>query len=152
MTCSTGITPDSPKTNSLIMVDKHLDTILETESDEFIKSSVENLVPTPSESEDASDGECVLPISTFSNPIFDINDDFTSSDDESFSGEKTSSPRPPGRANVENYIESFSTSPIPVEDSDSLIEEIDLFLIPDNSMPPGIKNDDYDSEGDILFL
>ncbi|GJY08235.1 hypothetical protein Tco_0375289 [Tanacetum coccineum] len=52
MTCSTAITPDSPKTDSLIMVDKHLDTIPETESDEFIKSSVENLVQNPSESED----------------------------------------------------------------------------------------------------
>ncbi|GKB16676.1 hypothetical protein Tco_0850599 [Tanacetum coccineum] len=40
----------------------------------------------------------------------------------------------------------------PVQDSDSLMEEIDLFLTPDDSMPPGIKNDDYDSEGDILFL
>ncbi|GJR47983.1 hypothetical protein Tco_1316086 [Tanacetum coccineum] len=33
------------------MGDKHLDTIPETESDEVIKSSVENLVPIPSESE-----------------------------------------------------------------------------------------------------
>ncbi|GKD01913.1 hypothetical protein Tco_1172187 [Tanacetum coccineum] len=49
-------------------------------------------------------------------------------------------------------IESFSPSPIPVEDGDFLMEEIDLFLTPDDSMPPGIENDDYDSEGDILFL
>ncbi|GJS60555.1 hypothetical protein Tco_0655339 [Tanacetum coccineum] len=28
-------------------------------------------------------------------------------------------------------------------------QEIDLFLTPDDSMPPGIENDDYDSEGDI---
>ncbi|GJQ96721.1 hypothetical protein Tco_0007860 [Tanacetum coccineum] len=48
--------------------------------------------------------------------------------------------------------ESFSPSPIPVEDSDSLMEEIDLFLTPDDSMPPGIETDDYDSEGDILFF
>ncbi|GKF95558.1 hypothetical protein Tco_0288293 [Tanacetum coccineum] len=32
------------------------------------------------------------------------------------------------------------------------MEEIDLFLTPDDSIPPGIENDDYDSEGDILFL
>ncbi|GJW86257.1 hypothetical protein Tco_0161597 [Tanacetum coccineum] len=266
-----AITPDSPKTDSLIMEDEHLSTIPETESDEFIKSSVENLVPTPSESEDASNGQCDLPVCddfpkshlvTFSNPLFDIDDDCTSSDDESFSeedvpmenfkifsnplfdldeeiiatevnliqnevlesitsippgidsfdaesnliesllnrntsidssskidslldefaGELTllksippgidddnldpegeihlverflydnSSPRPPEELNVENSIESFSPSPISVEDSDSLMEEIDLFLIPDNSMPPGIENDDYDSEGDILFF
>ncbi|GJU58736.1 hypothetical protein Tco_1236502 [Tanacetum coccineum] len=37
--------------DSLIMGDEHLSTISETESDEVIKSSVENLVPIPSESE-----------------------------------------------------------------------------------------------------
>ncbi|GJX58865.1 hypothetical protein Tco_0290255 [Tanacetum coccineum] len=82
-----AITPDSPKTDSLIMVDKHLDTIPETESDEFIKSSVENFVQNPSESEDEC--ECDVPdcddsqttnFSTFFNPLFD---DSTSSDDES---------------------------------------------------------------------
>ncbi|GKB79163.1 hypothetical protein Tco_0946058 [Tanacetum coccineum] len=49
-------------------------------------------------------------------------------------------------------IESFSPPSIPVEDSDSLMEEIDIFLAPGDSIPPGIENDDYDSEGDILFL
>ncbi|GJS83127.1 hypothetical protein Tco_0749668 [Tanacetum coccineum] len=39
--------------NSLIMEDEHLDTISATESDEFIKSSVEILVPIPSESADS---------------------------------------------------------------------------------------------------
>ncbi|GKE87019.1 hypothetical protein Tco_1564494, partial [Tanacetum coccineum] len=65
------------------------------------------------------------------------------------------SPRPPKELNFENsdaVIESFSPSPIPVEDSDSLVEEIDIFLAPDDSIPLGIENDDYDSEGDILFL
>ncbi|GJW45345.1 hypothetical protein Tco_0074144 [Tanacetum coccineum] len=73
--------------DSLIMEDEHLDTIPETESDELIKSSVENLVQIPSESEDSSDGECDLPPYddssknhdlTFSNPLFDIDEDFTS--------------------------------------------------------------------------
>ncbi|GJT66617.1 hypothetical protein Tco_1018097 [Tanacetum coccineum] len=50
--------PDSPKMDSLIMVDKHLDTIPEMESDEFIMSSVENLVQNPSEFEDFSEDEC----------------------------------------------------------------------------------------------
>ncbi|GKC33047.1 hypothetical protein Tco_1040341, partial [Tanacetum coccineum] len=39
-----------------------------------------------------------------------------------------SSPRPPEEFNSENPTESFSPSPIPVEDSDSLMEEIDIFL------------------------
>ncbi|GKA15017.1 hypothetical protein Tco_0694764 [Tanacetum coccineum] len=66
-----------------------------------------------------------------------------------------SSPRPPKEFNSKNsdvVIESFSPSPIPVEGSDSLMEEIDIFLAPDDSIPPGVENDDYDSEGDILFL
>ncbi|GJR07720.1 hypothetical protein Tco_0790372 [Tanacetum coccineum] len=35
--------------DSLIMEDEHLDTIPATESDKVIKSSIENLVPIPSE-------------------------------------------------------------------------------------------------------
>nr|GEU43126.1 hypothetical protein [Tanacetum cinerariifolium] len=46
----------------------------------------------------------------------------------------------------------FSQSPIPVEDSDSQMEEIDLFLATDDLMPSGIENDGYDSKGDIHFL
>ncbi|GKD44306.1 hypothetical protein Tco_1268951 [Tanacetum coccineum] len=49
-------------------------------------------------------------------------------------------------------IKSFFPSPIPVEDCDSLMEEIDIFLALDDSIPPGIENDDCDSEGDVLFL
>ncbi|GJW64023.1 hypothetical protein Tco_0115907 [Tanacetum coccineum] len=51
---SSAITPDLPKSDSLIMEDKHLDTIPATESDELIKSSVEDLVHTPSESDGLS--------------------------------------------------------------------------------------------------
>nr|GEV03922.1 hypothetical protein [Tanacetum cinerariifolium] len=64
-----------------------------------------------------------------------------------------SSPRPLEKLNSKNFdavIKSFSSSPIPVEGSDSLMEEIDIFLAPNDSIPSGIKNDDYDSEGDIL--
>ncbi|GJZ96788.1 hypothetical protein Tco_0669122, partial [Tanacetum coccineum] len=58
-----------------------------------------------------------------------------------------SSTRPP----EDLTIESFSPSPIPVEDNDSFMEEIDIFLASDDSTPPGVESD-YDSEGDILFL
>ncbi|GKC15354.1 hypothetical protein Tco_1012136 [Tanacetum coccineum] len=176
--------------DSLIMENEHLDTILETESDEFIKSSVENLVQNPSESEDFSDIKCEydMPVCdnfmTFSNLLFDANDDFSSSDDESFSDEfsgelahndlippginksdfdlkedirfikrllyDNSSPRPPEafQANSDTIIESFPTFPILVEDSDSLREEIDIFPSLDDSIPPGIESDDFDSKGD----
>nr|GEW08854.1 hypothetical protein [Tanacetum cinerariifolium] len=65
-----------------------------------------------------------------------------------------SSPRPPEEINSENsdaIIESFSPSPIPVEDSYPFIEEIDLFLTSDGSIPPGIDSDYSNSEGDNLF-
>nr|GEX82653.1 hypothetical protein [Tanacetum cinerariifolium]GEY79422.1 hypothetical protein [Tanacetum cinerariifolium]GEZ23383.1 hypothetical protein [Tanacetum cinerariifolium] len=194
------------------MEDEHLSTILETESDEVIKSSVENLVPIPSEFEDFFDNESECDVAvcdgftTFSNPLFDSNDDFSSSDDESFSVEDVpkenfkiysnplfdnaiiSSKIDLHRFNVEpdliesllnrdiliiSYpkidsfleeffesnleifnatIESFSPSPIPIEDSDSQMEEIDLFLATNDLMPPGIEIDDCYSEGDIHFL
>nr|GEX33309.1 hypothetical protein [Tanacetum cinerariifolium] len=66
-----------------------------------------------------------------------------------------SSPHPPEEFIFENYddvFESFSPFPIPVEDSDSLIEEIDLSFTLDYLMPPNIEEDDYDSKRDILIL
>ncbi|GKD72687.1 hypothetical protein Tco_1330969, partial [Tanacetum coccineum] len=197
-----AITPNLWITDSLTMEDEHLDTIPATESDEVIKSSVENLVQNPSESKDECecDDSQTTNFSTFSSPLFE---DSTSSDDESsheesyllesllnrdtlmasspkidslldeFSGElitiplrivnrehkeyisllerllyDNSSPRPPKtfHANPNTIIESLPTFPIPVEDSDSLREEIDIFPGPDDS--PGIESDDYDSEGD----
>ncbi|GKD44376.1 hypothetical protein Tco_1269021 [Tanacetum coccineum] len=255
-----AITPDLPITDSLIMEDKHLDTIPETKSNELIKSSVEDLIHTPSKSDGISECECDVPdcddsqttnFSTFSNSLFD---DSTSSDDESsheevidvlsfktytnplfdldeeiissefnpiynedlkstpkdvrfdaksylleslinhdtlnasppkidflfdeFAGKLTrlqlippgidninldpegyilflesllydnSSPRPPEEFNSESPTESFSPSPIPVEDSNSLMEEIDIFLDGDDLIPPGIESDDFDSKDD----
>nr|GFD28865.1 hypothetical protein [Tanacetum cinerariifolium] len=54
--------------------------------------------------------------------------------------------------NSDAAFESFSPFPILVEDSDSLIKEIDLSFTPDDLMSPSIKKDDYDSERDILIL
>nr|GEY11068.1 hypothetical protein [Tanacetum cinerariifolium] len=236
--------------DSLIMWDEHIDIIPEKESNEFIKSSVKNLVSIPTESEDLSDieSECYVPIcddfTTFSNLLFDADDNFLSSDNESFSAKDVpkeiysnplfeeeiistkidlyhfnaesdliesllnqdssilsspkfdslleefsgelahidlippgineidfdpeeeirlverllydnSSPRPSKEPNSKNsnaVIDSFSPSPIPVEGTNSLMEEINLFLTLDDSIPPGIENDDYNSEGDILFF
>nr|GEW38739.1 hypothetical protein [Tanacetum cinerariifolium] len=214
------------------MGDEHLDIIL-----------------SPSESEDLSYSECNVPacddFTTFSNLLFDADNDFSSSEDESFSDEdiskkiysnplfdeeiismkiephhfnaesdliesllnhdssiisssskidslldefagelillKTippridetdcdpeeeihliekllydnSSPRPSKEFISENSnaaIESFSPSHIPIEDSDSLMEEIDLSFTSDDSMPLSIKEDDYDSKRDMLIF
>ncbi|GJT57036.1 hypothetical protein Tco_0992090 [Tanacetum coccineum] len=79
------------------MGDKHLDTIPETESDEFIKSSVEDLVPIPSESEGIPDKMCDVPLCENTTPlnalnehseiVVNSNDDNSSSDDDSTYGE-----------------------------------------------------------------
>ncbi|GKF18082.1 hypothetical protein Tco_0063000, partial [Tanacetum coccineum] len=45
-------------------------------------------------------------------------------------------------------IESLRTFSIPVDDSDSLREEIDIFFGLDDLIPSGIKSDDFDSEDD----
>ncbi|GKC12640.1 hypothetical protein Tco_1009422, partial [Tanacetum coccineum] len=228
-----AITPDLPteeSDNSLSMGDEHLDTIPATESYEVIKSSVENLVPIPRESEVTSDNksECDVPVDdessptfmTLSNPLFDSDNNFSSSDDESFYDEDVpkeiysnhlfdeeiisdkidasiiSSPKIdslleqfsgelahinliPPRINEDNLdpegdihlverllydnssprplkelnsTESFPPSHIPIEDSDSLMEEINLFLASNESIPLGIDSDYSDSEGDNLFL
>nr|GEV28953.1 hypothetical protein [Tanacetum cinerariifolium] len=211
-----AITPNEP-VNSLIMEDEHLDTISAMKSNEFIKSSVENLVPKPSESK--GENECDVPacFTTFSNILFDANYDFYYVDDQSLSDEDiqkkiylnplfdeeiismkidphhfndesdlieslhnydssiiSSSSKidslfdefvgeltllksiPPGieffSKNFDVEIESFSPSPIPVEDIDSFMEEIDLSFTPDDPMPPSIEEDNYEFERDILIL
>nr|GEY82101.1 reverse transcriptase domain-containing protein [Tanacetum cinerariifolium] len=65
------------------------------------------------------------------------------------------SPRPPKEIVSDNSnadIESFSPSHIPNKDSDSHMEEIDLYFNPKDPMPPGIEDDDYDSGRDIPNL
>ncbi|GJX11289.1 hypothetical protein Tco_0201148 [Tanacetum coccineum] len=65
------------------MVDKHLDTIPATESNEVIKSSVEDLVHTSSESDGISEGEC-----DYSPPPFS-DDHLPKKDGENSSGSTT---------------------------------------------------------------
>ncbi|GKD98812.1 hypothetical protein Tco_1382709 [Tanacetum coccineum] len=99
----TPVLPTMEHEDSLIMGNEELSTIPEKESDEFIKSSVEDLVQVLSESEDTFESDSVFDLPscddfsptnvyeeksvTFSNPLIDSNDDFTYSDDESLSDE-----------------------------------------------------------------
>nr|GFC99425.1 hypothetical protein [Tanacetum cinerariifolium] len=124
------ITPDEPvlsieePNNSLSMGDEHLDTIPATESDEFIKSSVENLILIPSESEGILDRRCdvishdnSLPLDVSKDQFEDFsesNEEFSSTDGDSFSFDKI------------DYRKSSSTS------LNSLLEETNNF---DNSLP-----------------
>ncbi|GKB48130.1 hypothetical protein Tco_0898883 [Tanacetum coccineum] len=90
----TPVSPTKEPVNSLSMGDEHFDTIPATESDEVIKSSVENLVPIPSEPEGIPDSVCDVPLCNNPTPleafkehsetIIDSNDDSTSSDDDSY--------------------------------------------------------------------
>nr|GEY68121.1 hypothetical protein [Tanacetum cinerariifolium] len=187
-----AVTPTEP-IDSRSMGDEHLDTILATESDEFIKSCVENLVPNPSESEGENGCDVLAGFTTFSNVLFDDDYDSDSSDDQSLFDEDVqekiylnplfdeeiipmeidqhsfnvesdliesmpnhdssiiislllydnSSPRPPEEivTDISNAdIESFSPSPIPNKDSDSHMEEIDLYFNLDDPMPPGERD------------
>nr|GEU55032.1 hypothetical protein [Tanacetum cinerariifolium] len=205
-----AITPNEP-VDSLSMGDEHLNIISATESNEFIKSSVENLVPNPSESKGKNGCDVLTCFKTFSNILFDVDYDFYSVNDQSlydedFLKEIYSNPLydeeiismmiDPHHFNVESdliesllnhdssiisssskidssmsspmnslfsnqfqfisensdaEIESFSPSPIRVEDSDSFMKEIDLSFTPDDPMPLGIEEDDYDSKRDILI-
>nr|GFB12731.1 hypothetical protein [Tanacetum cinerariifolium] len=98
---TSAITPDKPvlsteePDNSLSMGDEHLDTIPATGSDEFIKSSVENLIQIPSEPEGIPEHVCDVPFHDNSPPLdvskdqiedfFESNKEFSSTDDDSFS-------------------------------------------------------------------
>ncbi|GKE66929.1 hypothetical protein Tco_1521090 [Tanacetum coccineum] len=106
------------------MGNEELSTIPKKESGEFIKSSVEDLVPIPSESEDTSesDSKCILPSCdnfssinvyekksvTFSNPLFDSNDDFTSSNDKSLSDEDV--PKDNNIESKDSYVSNLDES------------------------------------------
>ncbi|GJS84921.1 hypothetical protein Tco_0751462 [Tanacetum coccineum] len=65
----TPVLPTKEPVNSISIGDEHLDTIPATESDEFIKSSVENLVPIPSESEGIPDSMCDVPLCNKPTPL-----------------------------------------------------------------------------------
>nr|GEU85619.1 hypothetical protein [Tanacetum cinerariifolium] len=138
--------------------------IPETESGEVIKSSVKNFLPIPSEYEVTSDDE--------SECEFDYLEEFSGAlmptsivDEERIRREHKKYisrmeklftinpfPRPTENFHANTIIKILPTSPIPVEDSDSQREEIDIFTGTDNLLLPGIESDDYDSEGEIYVL
>nr|GEY68643.1 hypothetical protein [Tanacetum cinerariifolium] len=118
--------------NSLSMGDEHLDTILATESNEFIMSSIENLIPIPSESEGIPENMCDVPFHDNFVPLdvskdqfedfSDSNDEFSSTDDDSFSID-----------NIEYVEASPPNSELSSSTSlNSLLEETNTF---DNSLP-----------------
>nr|GEV12626.1 hypothetical protein [Tanacetum cinerariifolium] len=165
-----AITPKEPD-NSLSMRDEHLDIVPATKSDEFIKSCVENLVLNTksllnqdsliisslkiASLLDEFAGELAL-LKSIPSGIDETDCDL---EEETRLIKKllydNSSPLPLEEFISENYdtvIKSFSPSHIPVEDSNSFREEINLSFTSNKRMPSGIKEDDYDSKRDILIL
>ncbi|GKE71195.1 hypothetical protein Tco_1529267, partial [Tanacetum coccineum] len=148
-------------------------------------SSVEDLVPIPSESEDTSESDSVCdlpscddfsPINvyeekyvTFSNPLFDSNDDFTSSDDELLSDEDVPEDNVKIYSNPlfefdDEYISSdvnplFDEVLEDIESEDSYVSKLDErdFLVTplsafnkDECFDPGGDNDEIDTFLDIV--
>nr|GEX23351.1 DNA-directed DNA polymerase [Tanacetum cinerariifolium] len=122
---------DSPWA-SLIMRNVDLNTFPEKESDEFIKSSVEDLVPIPSESEDTSGSKsvCILPSCDDFSPI-DVPEEKDSKDSYySNRDEPDLLVTPLFDANKDECFDSGG-------------DEINVLDCEDSY---------YDSEGDILYL
>nr|GEU30131.1 hypothetical protein [Tanacetum cinerariifolium] len=159
---------------------EHPNTTLETESDEIIKSGVEELVPILNENEVTSEDkrECDVPVcenSPICNDHSEIfsdfnNDDDISSDDDDFEDidyVEASLPNPEivsveeenvvyqeeeevifrpnsklfaiirKRREVERLINVVKNDISDESSSDPLLEEANLFLASDNSIPPG---------------
>ncbi|GJT12500.1 hypothetical protein Tco_0859542 [Tanacetum coccineum] len=199
--------PTEEPDNSLSIGDEHFNTISETE-----KSSVENLVPIPSEFKGISEDICDMPscdyfdaecglilillsrdISITSPKIDFLPEEFVGEldfidpilpgidednfDEDDFDEEEGEIDNDilqiedeilrEKLLNVNLLIDKIealnltpstpfmlknpSSSPILVVDSDFLVEEVDTFLVPEDSIPPSIESD-LDSEGDIVFL
>nr|GEW13295.1 zinc knuckle CX2CX4HX4C [Tanacetum cinerariifolium] len=147
--CSIAITSKEPH-NYLSMGDEHLDTIQATKSDEFIKSSVENLVPSPNPHHFNAESDLIESLLKHDSMIISSSSKIDSLLDE-FAGELTLLKSiPPGinETDCDPKEEIYLIKKL----FDSFIEEIDLSFTPNDPIPQGIEEDDYDSERDILIL
>nr|GFB42451.1 hypothetical protein [Tanacetum cinerariifolium] len=128
------------------MGDEHLDTILATESDEFIKSGVENLIPIPSESEGTPEHRCDVPFHDNSPPLdiskdtiedlFESNEEFSSTNDDSFSFDKIDYEPDNSLSMGDEHLDTIS-----VTESDEFIKSGVENLIPIPSESKGILED-----------
>nr|GEW53273.1 hypothetical protein [Tanacetum cinerariifolium] len=130
--------------NSLCTRDEHLDTISATKLDEFIKSSVENLIPIPSESESIPDNMCDVPFHDNS-PLLEVskdqfedfsdsNDEFSSTDDDFFSIDNIDYVKasPPDSELVSSEVMEIVIPKSSSTSLNSLLEDTNTF---DNSLP-----------------
>nr|GFA60971.1 hypothetical protein [Tanacetum cinerariifolium] len=168
---NSAITPNEP-VDSLNMGDEHLNTIPAMESNEFIKSCVENLVPNPSEPEGKNGGDVPACFTTFSNILFDADYEFDTSDyqscsDEDFPEENFSNPLfeeaiIPMKIDQHHFnaesdlIESMLNQDSSIISSslniDSFLDEFAGELILLKSISPGIDETDYYPDEDIRLI
>nr|GEY74697.1 hypothetical protein [Tanacetum cinerariifolium] len=135
------ITPNEP-IDSLSMGDEHLDTISATESDGFIKYSVENLVPNPSKPRvKTSFSDEDFPKEIYSNPLFDEEIIPMKIDPHPFNAES-------------DLIESMLNHDSVIINSskiDSLLDEFVGKLTILKSIPPGIDETDCHPKEETHF-
>nr|GFB07566.1 hypothetical protein [Tanacetum cinerariifolium] len=135
---SSAITPDEPvlsieeSDNSLSMGDEHLDTIPTTESDEFIKSGVKDLISIPSESEGIPYHMCNVSSIDNSSPL-----DASPPDSELVSSEVMEIVTPEGDMLLfESFLDDDHSSDFKTKSAstslNSLLEETNNF---NNSLP-----------------
>nr|GEZ64629.1 hypothetical protein [Tanacetum cinerariifolium] len=166
---------EEPK-HSFKMGYEHFNTNLVTK--DVAESSTKNLIPIPHECKVVSENgsQSIEPINdnslvfmTISNPLFDndkINSEEINSHVESNSDESTSNhdivkyyinqmemlftinPHPHHSMNANTNVESFSSLPIPIQESDPHQEEINI--ITDDVLPPSVEIDDSDEGVDAV--
>ncbi|GJZ13940.1 hypothetical protein Tco_0549170 [Tanacetum coccineum] len=142
----TPVLPTIEPEDSLIMGDENLSTIPEKKFDKFIKSSVEDLVPIPSEFEDTTDNDKFDDeyISSDVNPLFNkVLEDIESED--SYVSKLDESDLLVTPLSKLNEDECFDPG------GDFILEEIKACLT-SHSIPPGIDDDDFDPERYVLLL
>nr|GFA78163.1 hypothetical protein [Tanacetum cinerariifolium] len=143
---NSAIIPNEP-VYSLSMRDEHLDTIPETESDEFIKSCVENLFPNPSESEGENGCDSLsnedFPEEIISNPLFEEEIISMRIDQHHFNAESDL---------IESLLNCDSSIIPPSSKINSLLDEFAGELTLLKSIPPGIDENDCHPENEIHFI
>nr|GEZ40321.1 hypothetical protein [Tanacetum cinerariifolium] len=165
---NSAITPNEP-VDSLSMRDEHLNTILATESDEFIN-------------DDQSLSDEDFPKEIFSNPLFEEEIISTKIDPHHFDAESDliesllnrDSSIISSSSKIDSLLNEFAGEltllkliPPRIDETDrdpekyihlikrlfdSRMEEINLSFNLDDPLSPSIKEDDYDFERDILIL
>nr|GEY29296.1 hypothetical protein [Tanacetum cinerariifolium] len=135
-------------------------TTAETELDEIIKSGVEELVPIPSKNEVTLENKReyieYVEASLHDPEIASLEEENTRSGNTTTHAD-VSLPEydsfcfeiEPDQERLINVLKNEISDD---SSNDPLLEEADLFLASDNSIPPGNENFTYDLEGDIRFL